>query len=179
MKTTFPLILAWIWIWIAAVEGRCGWTKAVKEKEVNFNWDSHSLEIKTEEITSRSSRKKQLEVVFKSGIDSEVNVLKMRSFYLTQDMNGYDEILYFGIMLSEKSKQLWIRKPLGELRWTIKKNKLLNRIIVTLAGTALVENFKVTTTEGFQFSSEDTMSLSYRVKKRGHDGCVKSGNVEM
>ena len=178
MKTTFPLILAWICILTAAVEEKCRWTKVDKEEDVNFNWDSHILEIKTEEITSRSRTDKQLEVVFSTLVNSAGNILKMKSFYLTQDMNGYDEILNFDIMLTEEKRHSWIKKPLGELRWTIKKNEILNLIQVFLVDT-LVQHFDITTTEeqGFQFGSEDTMSLSYRVTPIGDDDCVKPGNI--
>ena len=163
----------------AAVEERCRWTKVDKEENVNFNWDSHILEIKTEEITSRSSRDKQLEIEFiEPVIRSVVNVLRMKSFYLTRDENEYDEILYFEIMLSKRKRHSWIKKPLGELRWTIKKNEILNLIQVFLVDT-LVQHFDITTTEdqGFQFGSEDTMSLSYRVTPIGDDDCVKPGNI--
>ena len=182
MKTTFPLILAWIWIWTAAVEGMCGWTKVVKGEEVNFNWDSHILEIKTEKLCIGSSKDKQLEIEFiETVIKSVGNTLKMKSFILTQDENGHDAILNFDIMLSGQKRRSWIpiKKPLGELRWTMKKNEFLNLIQVTLAATALQEHFDIIPMQdmGFQFGSGDTMSISYRVTPIRDDDCVKSGIV--
>ena len=177
-----PIPLAWIWILIATAEGGCEWRKVDKEEEINFNWDSHILEVKTEEISSDNIEDKQLEIEFDTEKKTGEIVLKFWNFHLAQsDHNGVQtETLKFDIMFHGKNKHTWTRKPPGELQWILNKPKFLDFIEVRLAGTPLQENLVLTNedrTEMFRFSSGDNISLLYRVNSTdGDDDCVKPGN---
>ena len=172
-----PMFLAVIWTMVAAVRG-CRWREVEKGKERNFDWDRHTLEVKTEGMSSLISGDKQLEIVFTTEENPEENVLQIRDFHLTQiDDNGdKDELLNFDIMLNEGTRHTWTPKPLGELRWTFKKNEFLG-ILVKLAGSYLYEQFPISDedkTGMFQFGSEDNISLLYRVNSTDGD-CVETG----
>ena len=181
MKSNFPLILACIWFLIAAVGG-CGWREVKRGEEINYDWDSQILEVKTEEMSSLLNGDKQLEIVFDTEKKTGEIVLKFWSFHLTQsDYNeNKEETLNFVIMFQKKNRNSWTNKPPGELRWTFKKNRILNMIQVGLAGTFLEENLELTNedrTKMFRFTSGDNISLLYRVNSAdGDDDCVKPGN---
>ena len=186
MKKSYsaPILLAIIWTMVTAARG-CGWRKVDKEKWINFNWDRNILEVKTEEISSDSIEDKQLEIIFDTEKATGEIVLKICNFSLTQsDFSGVEaETLKFDIVFREEGKLVWIKKPLGELRWRFKRIKFgfLNIILVEIAGTSLHEYFLISDedrTEMFRFGSADNISLSYRVNSTdGDDDCVNPGNI--
>ena len=186
MKTNFPLILAWIRILIAAVGG-CGWRDVERGENSNFNWDRHTLEVKTEEISSLIRGGKQLEIVFDSVKQTGPKVLKIWKFFLTKDSEDGDatEVLNCHITFHEEQKHIQFSEfPLGKLRWIFKKMKTLKSIGVELAGGNTLSGKKIyfpipdeDRTEMFRFGSADNISLSYRVNSiDGDDDCVKPGN---
>ena len=177
------IILAVIWISLsaAAVEG-CGWRKVDKEERINFNWDSHILEVTTEEISGLIKDDKQLEIVFETKKQTGEVVLKIWNFSLTQsNFDGVQtEAIQFEIMFHEENQHCWTNKLLGELRLILKKNNVLNMMQVGLAGTSLHEHFSMTNedrTEMFKFGSGDNISLLYRVNSTvGNENCVEEGS---
>ena len=182
MKSNFPLILAWIWILIAAVGG-CGWREVDRGTNIKFNWDRHTLEVETEGIFNFNSKDRRLEIVFNTERESGRTILKIFNFYLTQGhFNGVDdETLWCNITFQKENKQAWTQKPLDELRWIFKKNEILNSIEVELVGNGtlkeLVSISDEDRTEMFQFGLEDNISLLYRVNSiDGDDDCVNPGN---
>ena len=190
MKSNFPLILAWIWILTAtAVGGECGWRKVERKKMINFNWDSHILEVKTEDISSDSIEDiedKQLKIMLDTEKQTGEIALKIWNFILTRsNYNGVEaETLKFDIMLHKENKHSWTQKPPGELQWIFKKSTFLhqNMIQVELAGAkTLEERFRFTEmdkTGMFRFGSGDNISLLYRVNSTDGDGdCVEPGNI--
>ena len=176
------ILLAWIRVFIATAEGECGWREVERGKRINFNWDSHTLEVKTEEISSDNIEDKQLEIEFDTEKQTMQKVLKFWNFHLTQsDHYGVEaETLNFDIIFKEESLETSTRKPPGELQWTFKKNNFLNMMQVALAGTYLQENLVLTNedeTEMFRFSSGDNISLLYRVNSTDEDeNCVETGS---
>ena len=185
MKSNFPLILAWTWILIAtAVGGECGWRKVERKKIINFNWDSHTLEVKTEEISIDSIEDKQLKIMLDTEKQTGEIALKIWNFILTRsNYNGVEaETLKFDIVFHGENKHFYTRKPPGELHWKFKKAKILHMIHVELAGTNSLKELLSLTNEDktamFQFGSEDNISLLYRVNSTdGADDCVEPGNM--
>ena len=186
MKSNFPLILAWIWILIAAVGG-CGWRDVERGENNNFNWDRHILEVKTEEISSLIRGGKQLEIVFRTEKQTGEKVLKIGKFSLTKDSEDGDapEVLNCHITFHEEQKRIHFDEfPLGKLRWIFKKKKILKSNGVELAGGNTLSGKTIffpipdeDRTEMFRFGSADNISLSYRVNSiDGDDDCVKQGN---
>ncbi|KAL5268592.1 hypothetical protein ACHWQZ_G002441 [Mnemiopsis leidyi] len=168
---TVPSLL--VWILVAAVEGGCGWRKVNRGEEINFSWDTHILEVKTEEISgSFSNEHKKLEIYFRTE-KTEWEILRIQDLNLTQDNVLYCDITFYKEKISGYS---WI--PPGELRWILKKFSLLGKILVTLAGAPTLEgNLPLPNedkTESFKFGSGDTISLLYRVNSTsGEENCVK------
>ena len=178
MKSNFPLILAWIWILIGAAEG-CGWRKVDKEERVNFNWDSHILEVKTEEMSSLVRGDKQLEIVFRT--EKLRDVLKIQSFYLTPNsVYGDAQVFNCQMMFNEKIYHALSHPlPSGKLRWIFKKPRFTDGFRVQLASTDYLRELSVirdeNKTETLQFGSGDNISLLYRVNSTDGD-CVETGN---
>ena len=173
-----PILLAVIWIMVTAAAG-CGWRKVDNEKKINFNWDSHILEVTTEEISSDNIEDKRLEIMLDMEKQTGEIALKIWNFHLSRSVyNGVEvETLYFEITFREENTLYWTQKPPGELRWIFKKEKILKMIVVELAGTILEETLVLTNedrTEMFRFSSGDNISLLYRLNSTvGDDDCVK------
>ena len=124
---TVPSLL--VWILVSAVEGGCGWRKVNRGEEINFSWDTHILEVKTEEISgSFRNEPKQLEIYFRTE-GTEEEVLRIQDLYLTQDNILHCNITFYEMKIPAYS---WI--PPGELRWILKKIPFLGAILLTLAG---------------------------------------------
>ena len=183
MKSNFPLILGLAWIWILIVAtGGCGWREVERGTNINFNWDSHTLEVKTEEMSSLLREDRQLEIVFRTATAKlRTSVLKIRNFYLTP--NSADaQVFNCHIMFDEEIKHASSTPlPAGELQWIFKKPKFLDNIRLELASTDYLRELdsitEKDTTETLQFGSEDNISLLYRVNSTdGDENCVKPGN---
>ena len=108
MKSNFPLILAWTWILIATAERGCGWREVDRGTNINFNWDRHLLEVKTEEISSLTRGDKQLEIAFDTEKQAGQKVLKIWNFSLTKDSENKDapEVLNCHITFDEQQKHV-------------------------------------------------------------------------
>ena len=187
MKSNFPLILEWTLILIAAAEG-CGWREVDRGTNINFNWDRHLLEVKTEEISSLTRGDKQLKIVFDTEKQAGQKVLKIWNFSVTKDIENKDarEVLNCHIMFNEQQKHVHFNEfPLGKLRWTFKKMKTLKNIGVKLAGGNTQNGerlfFPITDedrTEMFRIGPGDTTSLLYRVNSTD-ENCVEPGNKNL
>ena len=124
MKSNFPLILAWTWILVSAAVGEeCGWREVERKLRINFNWHSHTLEVKTKGISIDDNENKQLEIMLDTEKRTREIVLKIWNFYLTESHNTgvVAETLNFDIVFPGANKyyiRCWTRNPPGELHWT-------------------------------------------------------------